>query len=49
MTEEHKSFTVVLRSSLIRQVRSAAALADKKIPQWVEEALMAYLKARKAA
>jgi predicted HicB family RNase H-like nuclease len=47
MEDEHKSFTVVLKASLIRQVRSAAALSDKKIPQWVEEALTAYLKGRK--
>jgi predicted transcriptional regulator len=49
MPDEHKSFTVVLKSALIRQVKSAAALTDKTIPQLVEEALTAYLKQRKAA
>jgi predicted HicB family RNase H-like nuclease len=49
MEEKRKSFTVVLKESLIRQVRIAALQADKNTPQWVEEALTAYLKARKAA
>lgn len=49
MADEHKHLTVILEAQLIRQLKAAAALADKKIPQWVEEAIKAKLAKRSAA